>query len=157
MNLQIIGNLEINNKSHSRFAVTHSEMQTLYKQSDIFLFPAKDEACSNALIEAQACGLPILALNSGGNPELVLDSGETFNDIEEMISGLNKIIKNYKSYSNAAIKITNNRKSVQYYEEFIKSLLVNDKKVGKVSRIKIIYASFILLKLKIQIVIDNLK
>ena len=157
LNLQIIGNLEINNKSHSRFAVTHSEMQTLYKQSDIFLFPAKDEACSNALIEAQACGLPILALNSGGNPELVLDSGETFNDIEEMISGLNKIIKNYKSYSNAAIKITNNRKSVQYYEEFIKSLLVNDKKVGKVSRIKIIYASFILLKLKIQIVIDNLK
>ena len=157
MNLQIIGNLEIKNKNYSRIAVSHSEMQTLYKQSDIFLFPAKDEACSNALIEAQACGLPILALNSGGNPELILDSGETFNDVQEMISGLDKIIKNYEIYSIAALKITNNRKSVQRYEEFIKSLLVDNNQVRQVSRMKIIYAIFLLSKLKIRIAIDDLK
>lgn len=157
LNLQIIGNLEIKNKNYSRIAVSHSEMQTLYKQSDIFLFPAKDEACSNALIEAQACGLPILALNSGGNPELILDSGETFNDVQEMISGLDKIIKNYEIYSIAALKITNNRKSVQRYEEFIKSLLVDNNQVRQVSRIKIMYAIFLLSKLKIRVAIDNLK
>jgi glycosyltransferase involved in cell wall biosynthesis len=157
LSLRIIGNLEVKNKKDSKFAVKHNEMQNLYKQSDIFLFPAKNEACSNALIEAQACGLPVLALNSGGNPELILDSGETFNDVQEMISGLNKIIKNYDDYSLAALKITNNRKSVQHYEEFIKSLLLNNQHINKVSKIKLIYASALILKLKIQIFIDYLK
>ena len=157
LSLRIIGNLEVKNKKDSKYAVKHNEMQNLYKQSDIFLFPAKNEACSNALVEAQACGLPVLALNSGGNPELILDSGETFNDVQEMISGLNKIIKNYDDYSLAALKITNNRKSVQHYEEFIKSLLLNNQHINKVSKIKLIYASALILKLKIQIFIDYLK
>ena len=121
------------------------------------MFPAKDEACSNALIEAQACGLPILALHSGGNPELILGSGETFSNVEEMISGLNKIIKNYDSYSLTALTITNNRKSVQAYEVFIKSLIVNYEQVKNLSRIKLIYALILIIKLKIQIQITKLK
>ena len=157
LNLQIVGNLEVNSKKDSKFAVTHNEMQTLYKKSDIFLFPAKDEACSNALIEAQACGLPILALNSGGNPELILDSGETFNDVQEMISGLNKIVNNYTNYSLTALEITNNRKSVQHYEDFTKSLITNDVQVKKISRMKLIYITALILKLKVKIAIDSLE
>ena len=157
LNLKIIGNLKLSSSKNLNIPVTHQEMQKLYEQSDIFFFPAKDEACSNALIEAQACGLPVLALYSGGNPELILDSGETFSNVEEMISGLNKIIENYGNYRLAALNITKNRKSVQAYENFIKSIIVDDEPIKSSSRIKLIYALILVIRLKIRIKLPKLK
>ena len=40
---------------------------------DAFILPSLSESCSNSLIEAMAMGLPVIASNTGGNPELVLD------------------------------------------------------------------------------------
>jgi glycosyltransferase involved in cell wall biosynthesis len=126
-----------------------------YNQADIFIFPAQDEACSNALIEAQASGLPILALNSGGNPELVLSSGEMFSDTQTMYEGLHKIINNYEKYSREALELTNNRNSIQAYENFINSLdFANDIRFTKV---KIIWAIALTLKLKLQIKLSSIQ
>lgn len=44
--------------------------------ADVFLLASVGEACANALLEAMACGLPIVASQSGGTPELVAD-GQT--------------------------------------------------------------------------------
>ncbi|MHC1785284.1 MAG: glycosyltransferase family 4 protein [Anaerolineaceae bacterium] len=41
--------------------------------SDVFILPSKREGLSNALLEAMACGLPVVATNVGGNSELVQD------------------------------------------------------------------------------------
>ena len=43
---------------------------------DLFALPSKAEGISNTILEAMASGLPIIATNVGGNPELVVD-GET--------------------------------------------------------------------------------
>ena len=40
---------------------------------DAFILPSLSESCSNSLLEAMAVGLPVIASNTGGNPELVLD------------------------------------------------------------------------------------
>lgn len=43
---------------------------------DLFALASSSEGLSNAILEAQACGLPVLATRVGGNPELVPeDSG----------------------------------------------------------------------------------
>lgn len=43
------------------------------RELDIFVLPSRRESCSNALMEAMATGLPIVATHVGGNPSLVKD------------------------------------------------------------------------------------
>lgn len=43
---------------------------------DVFVLPSLFEGISNTILEAMACGLPVVATRTGGNPELVVD-GET--------------------------------------------------------------------------------
>jgi glycosyltransferase involved in cell wall biosynthesis len=56
----------------------------LLRSHDAYLAPSKDDPCSNALLEALACGLPAAFLRSGGHPELVGEGGIGFDDAEEL-------------------------------------------------------------------------
>ncbi len=47
-----------------------------YKKASLFLFPSRHEGMPNALLEAMASGLPVIASCIAGNEELVVD-GET--------------------------------------------------------------------------------
>jgi glycosyltransferase involved in cell wall biosynthesis len=38
---------------------------------DVFVLASSSEGLSNAILEAQACALPVIATRVGGNPELV--------------------------------------------------------------------------------------
>jgi teichuronic acid biosynthesis glycosyltransferase TuaC len=53
--------------------VPHSEVSSLLSAADIFVFPTHNEGLPNALLEAMACGLPIVATRAGGIPEVVTD------------------------------------------------------------------------------------
>lgn len=53
--------------------VKHEEIVNFYKSSDIFVFPSFSEGFPKVLLEAMACGLPIIATNVDGNNELVID------------------------------------------------------------------------------------
>jgi glycosyltransferase involved in cell wall biosynthesis len=56
----------------------------LLRTQDLYLAPSRDDPCSNALLEALACGLPAAYLRSGGHPGLVGEAGIGFDAAEEL-------------------------------------------------------------------------
>src|SRR5581483_9601097 len=55
--------------------LTSTELADLLRSSDVFVTASENDPCSNAVLEALACGLPVAYLDSGGHPELVGDAG----------------------------------------------------------------------------------
>ena len=54
-----------------RFLGSHPEVAAFYLMTDVFVLPSATEGLSNALLEAMAAGLPVVASNVGGNRDVV--------------------------------------------------------------------------------------
>jgi glycosyltransferase involved in cell wall biosynthesis len=63
----------------------------LLRRQDVYLAASRDDPCSNALLEALACGLPAAYLRSGGHPELVGEGGIGFDEAEELPGVLDRL------------------------------------------------------------------
>ena len=64
----------------------------LLRTQDVYVAPSRDDPCSNALLEALACGLPAAYRDSGGHPELVGEGGLPFHDDEELGEVLERLV-----------------------------------------------------------------
>jgi glycosyltransferase involved in cell wall biosynthesis len=54
--------------------LTGNELAAAYASADIFVFPSTTDTFGNVILEAQACGLPVVVSDSGGPKELVRDT-----------------------------------------------------------------------------------
>ena len=65
---------------------------------DVFVHVTIKEACSRAILEAMAAGKPVVAVNDGGNPELI-EEGKTgilvgVNDMKALVNSVLGLLKN---------------------------------------------------------------
>jgi phosphatidyl-myo-inositol dimannoside synthase len=56
--------------------IQRNQMYRFYSAGDLFVFPGIRESLGMVFLEAQSCGLPVVAFNNGGIPEVVRH-GET--------------------------------------------------------------------------------
>lgn len=68
------------------------ELAVLLRAHDLYVAPSLDDPCSNALLEALACGLPALYRRSGGHPELVGDAGVGFDGPDDVAAALGELV-----------------------------------------------------------------
>jgi L-malate glycosyltransferase len=54
------------------FAGEHTDPRAFLSSAEIFLLPSRQEGFSNAILEAMASGLPVIATDVGGNAEAVV-------------------------------------------------------------------------------------
>jgi glycosyltransferase involved in cell wall biosynthesis len=70
-NRRRVGQLGLGNQV--RFFGDRTDVMDLVRASDLFVHPSHEEGFSNAILEAMAGGLPVVACDVGGNPEVVKD------------------------------------------------------------------------------------
>ena len=64
---------ELNLSSNIIFAGFHEDIPEVLRSIDIFCLPSLTEGFNRTLLEAMACGLPIVATEVGGNVEIIQD------------------------------------------------------------------------------------
>ncbi|MBS0185057.1 MAG: glycosyltransferase family 4 protein [Proteobacteria bacterium] len=99
------------------------EIQTSLLKADLFIFPSHYEGFPNALCEAMAIGLPVIASNCSGNIDIIQDhiNGRLFpiGDIEALTQISLELLKD----TNQRVKLSQNAK--QLSEQFHPNLIFN--------------------------------
>jgi len=62
------------------------------READVYVAASRNDPCSNALLEALACGCAAAYLESGGHPELVARGGLPFSEPEELPGVLDRLV-----------------------------------------------------------------
>lgn len=96
--LKILTESGIENEVIFTGVVEHQKIHKYYQAADIFVLPSYTEGLPVSVLEAMACGLPVVATHVGGIPEIITDGINGFlvppKAEEELIKKLMILINN---------------------------------------------------------------
>jgi glycosyltransferase involved in cell wall biosynthesis len=76
--------------------IPRQEMYRCYSAADLFVFPGIQESLGLVFLEAQACGLPVVAFNNAGVPEAVQDRKTgmlvPMYDLESFVNAIKRLL-----------------------------------------------------------------
>lgn len=136
--------------------VPSNKMAEILKQHDIYITASQSDPCSNSLIESLCCGLPAVALNDGGNPELVKEGGAEFIGKEDIIEKIEKVVNNYPVYQKRIPEFSIERVGEDYYRfaenifNDVKTGIYKPKQITFFTRINFYKMKFMIFKWKIS-------
>ncbi|OYT16621.1 MAG: hypothetical protein B7C24_06820 [Bacteroidetes bacterium 4572_77] len=101
---------------------SNDQLVGIYNKANVLLHPRAGDSCPNVVLEAMACGLPVVCASWGGAAELVGKAG-VIAEIDKWgygrkyetkcFQGIKEILENPKLYSNRAIKRINKHFTIE--------------------------------------------
>lgn len=95
--------------------IHHNQLPLYLNAADVFVLPTLAEGCSNAIIEAMACGLPIVSSDLSFNDD-ILKKGYSIRIDSENINQINNAIEYL--YKNPQVRMEMSRKALEAAQEF---------------------------------------
>jgi glycosyltransferase involved in cell wall biosynthesis len=94
--LRLVDNLGLRNRIHFLYFVPNNNLPAIYNLASCFVLPSFYEACPLVLLEAMACGCPVVAARAGAIPELSDGAALLFDprNPEEMAEAIFKTVTN---------------------------------------------------------------
>ena len=94
--LKLIDELSLQDRVHFPGWISHADLPSLYRLADLFSFPSLHEGFGIPLLEAMACGCPILTANTCAPPEVVGDAALLINpmDVDAIATGMLELLTN---------------------------------------------------------------
>jgi glycosyltransferase involved in cell wall biosynthesis len=108
----LVRNLELSDRFHFVGDVTN--LRAHLSSADIFVLPSRSEGFSNAIIEAMAASLPVVATNVGGNADAV----------EDGVSGSIVPVDDPEALSEAIIRLITNPSQAKAMGEAGRNLVI---------------------------------
>src|SRR3989344_3505377 len=81
-------------------ALPSAELAYQLRTHDIYVSAVHNDAYSNGILEALASGLPVVALDSGGNREVVEGGGILFKDKNDLLEKITNVADRYSEFQN---------------------------------------------------------
>ena len=105
--------------------VVNTDLPAIYSLSTIFLYPSLRESFGIPMLEAMACGVPVITSNTSSMPEVSGDAAHIVNPFnpEEITEGIIKILSD-KEYSENLCKKGLERSKVFSWKNMAKQVLV---------------------------------
>ena len=129
---QKIRDLDLSKNIIIREFVPNSELPEIYKSSDVFVLPSLNEGVPRTILEAIACGIPVVCTELPQLVNVVDGCGllVPVKDSQALAEGISKIVSDrdmaQKFGKNGRVKVVENyswedtvKKTVQLYEELI--------------------------------------
>ncbi|PCI70325.1 MAG: glycosyl transferase family 1 [Piscirickettsiaceae bacterium] len=95
---QLASHLGVDDRVHFLGYKTHRQLAELYNQADALILASSREGMPNVLLEAMACGTPVIATNVGGAEEVITDkvAGILLNErsIDEIVKAIKTLLLN---------------------------------------------------------------
>jgi len=112
---------------------SQQELAEIYSMADVFVTPSLEDNLPNTIMEALACGTPVVAFDTGGIPEMV-DHQQNgylaqFRSAEDMAKGLYEVLSTAdtdKLSANARQKVLDNytnEKVAKQYNDLYQSII----------------------------------
>ena len=93
--LRRLGAMDLRDRIHLPGYVAHHDLPALYSQADLFLYPSLRESFGLPILEAMACGTPVVTSDVASMPEIAGDAALLVNpnDPEDIATAVHRALR----------------------------------------------------------------